>query len=165
MEELYKKYSRLVYNYLKSLCENREIAEELTQETFYKAIKGVKNFKGDSKVSTWLCQIAKNVWRDYLNREKKLKLTSIDDDKYINSLLIEKIETEDIDARNELISLYKEIHKLDDKTKEVFLLRIRGELSFKEIGNIMGQSEEWARTIFYRGKIKLKEELREDDKK
>ncbi len=165
MEELYKKYSRLVYNYLKSLCENTEIAEELTQETFYKAIKGVKNFKGDSKVSTWLCQIAKNVWRDYLSHEKKLKLTSIDDEKYINSLLVEKIETEDIDARNELISLYKEIHKLDEKTKEVFLLRIRGELSFKEIGNIMGQSEEWARTIFYRGKIKLKEEFREDDKK
>ena len=165
MEELYKKYSRLVYNYLKSLCENTEIAEELTQETFYKAIKGVKNFKGDSKVSTWLCQIAKNVWRDYLSHEKKLKLSFIDDEKYINSLLIEKIETEDIDARNELISLYKEIHKLDEKTKEVFLLRIRGELSFKEIGNIMGQSEEWARTIFYRGKIKLKEELREDDKK
>lgn len=165
MEELYKKYSRLVYNYLKSLCENTEIAEELTQETFYKAIKGVKNFKGDSKVSTWLCQIAKNVWRDYLSHEKKLKLSFIDDEKYINSLLIEKIETEDIDARNELISLYKEIHKLDEKTKEVFLLRIRGELSFKEIGNIMGQSEEWARTIFYRGKIKLKEELKEDDKK
>lgn len=160
MEELYKKYSRLVYNYLKTLCGNTEIAEELTQETFYKAIKGVKNFKGDSKVSTWLCQIAKNVWRDYLSHEKKLKLSFIDDEKYINSLLIEKIETEDIDARNELISLYKEIHKLDEKTKEVFLLRIRGELSFKEIGNIMGQSEEWARTIFYRGKIKLKEEFK-----
>ena len=70
MEELYKRYSRLVFSYLKSLCGNNEIAEELTQETFYKAIKGVKHFRGESKISNWLCQIAKNVWIDYLRKEK-----------------------------------------------------------------------------------------------
>ncbi len=163
MEELYKKYSRLVFSCLKSLCGNDEIAEELTQETFYKAIKGVNNFKGESKISNWLCQIAKNVWIDYLRKEKKLKTISLDsDDNYINSLLLDSNFENDIETRNELISLYKGIHKLDEITKEVVLLRIKGELSFKEIGEILGKTEEWARITFHRGKIKLKEDIKND---
>ena len=145
MEELYKEYSRLVYNYLKSLCDNKEVAEELTQETFYKAIKGINKFKKECKVSTWLCQIAKNVWRDYLKKENKIKEISYDDENYIDILLLEESSNDDIDSRDELINLYKEIHKLDEKTREVFYLRIKGELSFKEIGEILDKSEEWAR--------------------
>ena len=161
MEELYKKYSSLVYHYLISLCQNKEIAEELTQETFYKAIKGVRKFKGKCKVSSWLCQIAKNVWSDYLNKEKKINTVSFDN-YYVNNLLIEKTLENEIEDRNEVINLYKQIHKLDEKTKEVFYLRIKGEFSFKEIGDILDKSEEWARITFYRGKIKLKEELEND---
>ncbi len=158
MEELYNKYSKLVYNYLKSLCNNSETAEELTQETFYKAIKSVNKFKGECKVSTWLCQIAKNVFCDYLSKEKKAKFISLDDD-YIKNLIVEKNLEENVEDKSKLINLYKQIHKLDEKTREVFYLRIRGEFSFKEIGEILNQSEQWARTIYYRGKIKLKEEL------
>ena len=158
MEELYNKYSKLVYNYLRSLCGDSELAEELTQETFYKAIKNVNKFEGKCKVSTWLCQIAKNVFRDYIAKEKKVKFISIDDD-YIKNLIVEKNLEENSEDKSELINLYKQIHKLDEKTREVFYLRIKGELSFKEIGEILNQSEQWARTIYYRGKIKLKEEL------
>ncbi len=162
MEELYKKHSRFVYNYLYSLCESHEISEELTQETFYKAIIGIENFRGDCKLNVWLCQIAKNLWKDYLRKEKRIKLISIDEDSYIESLIIEKSLENHIEDRSEIINLYKQIHKLDEKTKEVFLLRIKGELSFKEIGEILGKSEEWARINYYRGKIKLKEELDND---
>lgn len=162
MEELYKKYSKLVYNYSYSLCEDREIAEELTQETFYKAIKGINKFRNECKINTWLCQIAKNEWKNYLSKEKKIQQISIDSDEYIENLLIEKYAEDNIEARDEIINLYKQIHKLDEKTKEVFYLRIKGDLSFKEIGEIFGKSEEWARITFYRGKIKLKEEMRNE---
>lgn len=164
MDEIYEKYSKLVYNYLHSLCESREIAEELTQETFYKAIKGINKFRNECKINTWLCQIAKNEWRNYLAKEKKIKQISIDDDNYLEGLLIDKSIENHAEERSEIINLYKQIHKLDEKTKEVFYLRIKGELSFKEIGEILGKSEEWARITFYRGKIKLKEEIKNDEK-
>lgn len=165
MDEIYKKYSKLVYNYLYSLCKNREIAEELTQETFYKAIKGINKFRNECKINTWLCQIAKNEWRNHLSKEKKIKQIPIDDDMALERLLIDKSIENDTLEREEIINLYKEIHKLDEKTKEVFLLRIKGELSFKEIGEILGKSEEWARITFYRGKIKLAEEMKLEPKK
>lgn len=160
MEELYKEYSKLVYNYLYSLCRNKYTAEELTQETFYRAIKGVDKFKGNSKVTTWLCQIAKNIWIDYLNHEKQVSLVPFDDD--TQNLFIEKMVESETEERDEIIDLYKQIHKLDEKTKEVCLLRIRGELSFKEIGEILGKTEEWARITFYRGKIRLKEGVKDE---
>ena len=164
MEELYKNYSKLVFNYLRSLCGDKELAEELTQETFYKAIKGINKFKGECKVSSWLCQIARNTWINYRKKEDKVKYISYDEDENIKNILAYRNVEDDVDARNELISVYKKIHKLDEKTKEVFYLRIKGELSFKEIGEILNKSEEWARITFYRGKIKLKEEI-ENDKK
>lgn len=157
MEDLYENYSKLVYNYLYSLSKDYDLAEEFTQETFYRAVKGIKKFRNECKVSVWLCQIAKNIWRDYIRKQKKLKLVSIEDE-YIDNLLLE----DTYDTREDVINLYKKIHELDEKTKEVFYLRIKGELSFKEIADILGKSEGWARNIYYRGKIKLKEEFDND---
>ena len=157
MEEIYIKYSRLVYNYLYRLTNNVELSEELTQETFYSAIKGIKNFKNKSNISVWLCQITKNEWRDYLKKKKKITTVSIDDN-------LEYINTEDniedsLITKEEKINFYKKVHKLDSNTKEVIYLRINCEFSFKEIANILGKSEEWTRITFHRGKIKLKEEF------
>ena len=87
---------------------------------------------------------------------------SYDSNEQIEKMLIDENIENDIENRNDLIGLYKKIHKLDEKTKEVFYLRIKGELSFKEIGEILNKSEEWARIIFYRGKIKLKEDMKND---
>ncbi|MCI8393438.1 MAG: sigma-70 family RNA polymerase sigma factor [Clostridia bacterium] len=154
MDEIYLAHSKKVYKYLLSLCNNQDIAEELTQETFYKAIKGIKKFRNDCSVNVWLCRIAKNTWIDYIKKEKQITLISIDNE--LENYIIEN----DIDNKDEMLDLYKQIHKLDEKTKEVFILRIKGELSFKEIGNILGQTEVWARITFYRGKMKLKEELK-----
>ena len=162
MEEIYKKYSKLVYNYLYRLTKNIELSEELMQETFYSAIKGINKFKGNCKISVWLCQIAKNKWRDYLNKSKKIQLTSLSDD--IEFLINTDYYFEDISDKDEIIQLYNNINKLDESVREVFYLRIKGELSFKEIAEITGKSEEWARVNFYRGKMRIKEELLKNEK-
>lgn len=157
MEEIYRKYSKLVYNYLYRLTGDIELSEELMQETFYSAIKGLNKFKGNCKISVWLCQIAKNKWRDYRNKSKKIQLTSLDEDIGIS------VNTDDsfkqISDTDEIVQLYNNINKLDENVREVFYLRIKGELSFREIAEITGKSEEWARVNFYRGKKKIKEEL------
>jgi len=159
LEELYKEYSKLVFYYLNDLCRDYDVAEELTQETFYKAIKGIKKFNNEYKVSTWLCKIAKNTWIDYLRKEKKQKIVSIDDENSIEKIIFEKSFENSIDDKSEIISLYKYIHELEEDTREVFYLRLKGEFSFKEIGEILNKSEDWARLTFYRGKIKLKEAM------
>jgi RNA polymerase sigma-70 factor (ECF subfamily) len=79
--------------------------------------------------------------------------------------LIENTLEESIDSKNEIIELYKKIHQLDEKTREVFYLRIKGDLSFEEIGEILGKTEQWARVTFYRGKIKIKEDFSNDEKR
>ena len=157
MDKLYKKYSKLVFYYLNSLSGDSYIAEELTQETFYKAIKGINKFNNECKISTWLCKIAKNTWNDYLRKERLQGTFSIDDENFIEKMIFEKSFEDDIDDKSERISLYKYIHELDEDMREVFYLRLKGELSFKEIGEILNKSEDWARLTFYRGKIKLKE--------
>ena len=158
MEEIYEKYSAIVYNYLCGLTHNIELSKELTQETFYSAIKGIQNFKNECSINVWLCQIAKNKFKDYLIKSKKLKFMPFDDN--VEIPLVEDNVESLINEKDEIIQLYKKIHKLDEKTREVFYLRIKGELSFKQIGEILDKSEEWARITFYRGKIKLKEDFK-----
>lgn len=162
MDEIYKNYSKLVYNYLYTLTHDVEISEELMQETFYSAIKGINNFRNECSLSVWLCQIAKNKWKNYLKKNSKIKYESIDS-KLENYLISESIE-EYIDKNNEKLEFYKEIHKLDEMSKELFYLRIYSEFSFKQIGEILGKSENWARVTFYRIKIKLKEGYKNNEK-
>lgn len=154
IENVYRENFNMVYKYLFCLTHNVDIAEELTQETFYIAVKHIKSFRGECKISVWLCQIAKNLWyKEFKKKNKELcnEIINIED--------IEENETiEDrVVYNNEKSELYKKIKGLDEKTRQVIYLRIRGELSFKEIGNIMNQTENWARITFYRGKIKMKE--------
>lgn len=157
MEEIYKEYSKIVYNYLLSLSCNSEVAEELMQETFYNAVKNINKFRNESSMKTWLCRIAKNKWIDYLKKTKTVSEVSIDEieEKFI---LVNSFEDEFTD-KEKVIDLYKKIHNLDEKTREVIYLKIRADLGFKEIGEIMGESEAWARVTFYRAKVKLKEEF------
>ena len=157
MEEIYKEYSKIVYNYLLSLTCNSEIAEELMQETFYSAVKNINKFRNESNIKTWICKIAKNKWIDYLSKSKKSNEVAIDEieEKF---LLVNSFEDE-FSNKDAVIDLYKKIHNLDEKTREVIYLRIRADLNFKEIGLIMGETENWARVTFYRAKVKLKEEF------
>ena len=150
MEEIYKEYFSIIYKYLCSLSHNESIAEELTQETFYRAVKNIKKYKGTCKMSTWLCQIAKNLWYTELKKEKRNLDIDIEEMYESPDILEEYINKE------QKMELYKKIAKLDDKTKEVIYLRLNG-VTFKEIGEILGKNENWAKIIFYRGKEKLKE--------
>ena len=153
IQKIYEEYFETVNKYLFCLTKNYDIAEELTQETFYRAVKKIGTYKGDCKISVWLCQIAKNLWYDECRKNKKLANKDYD---LLNIETEEKVEDEVI-SNDEKITLYKKMQSLDEKTREVIYLRITGELSFKEIGDILNKSENWARVTFYRGKLKLKE--------
>ena len=153
MEQIYKQYFETVNKYLFCLTHNSDISEELTQETFYRAVKKINTFKGNCKMSVWLCQIAKNLWYDELKKNKKVQ--NIGEEIFF---IQSEDEIEDnVIAKDNKIDLYKKIQKLDEQTREVIYLRITGELSFKEIGDILNKTENWARVTFYRGKQKLKE--------
>ena len=152
LEQIYKQYFETVNKYLFCLTHNSDISEELTQETFYRAVKKINTFKGECKMSVWLCQIAKNLWYDELKKNKKLENIE-------QTFLIQSEENleENIILNENKLELYKKLQKLDKQTREVIYLRITGELSFKEIGDILNKTENWARVTFYRGKQKLKE--------
>lgn len=154
IEEIYQEYFDTVKKYLFCLTKNIDISEELTQETFYRAVKKIDTYKGDCKISVWLIQIAKNLWYDQCRKNKKI--TDITEDEMLNERINNTIE-EQIISKEEKLALYKKMQKLDSKTREVIYLRITGELSFKEIGNILNKTENWARVTFYRGKNKMKE--------
>lgn len=153
IKEIYEEYFETVNKYLFCLTKNYDIAEELTQETFYRAVKRIGTYKGECKISVWLCQIAKNLWYDQCRKNKKI----VNYDYDMSNLEVKDSVEEQIISNDEKITLYKKMQKLDEKTREVIYLRITGELSFKEIGNILNKSETWARVTFYRGKQKMKE--------
>ena len=154
IEKIYKEYFETVNKYLFCLTHNNDISEELTQETFCKAVKKIDTYKGECKMSVWLCQIAKNLWYDECRKNRKIINTEGHD-----ALIIQELNTTEgqVIANEEKILLYKKMQTLDDKTREVMYLRITGELSFKEIGVILNRTESWARVTFYRGKNQLKE--------
>ena len=157
MDEIYQKYARTVYKYLLTLVHNQDIAEELTQETFYQAIRCIDNYNGKCAISTWLCAIAKNQYLTY--QRKHPDMENIEDyEQKINSA--EKDALESVDR----VELLKRLHQCSEPYREVLYLRIFGNLSFKEIGEIMDKSENWARVTFYRGKDKFRKEFDANEK-
>lgn len=153
MEQVYKQYFETVNKYLFCLTHDSDISEELTQETFYKAIKKIGTYRGECKIAVWLCQIAKNLWYDYCRKNKRI----VNEDQMPEMISINTTE-EQVILAEEKIWLYQKMQKLDKETREVIYLRITGELSFKEIATILNKTENWARVTFYRGKNKLKED-------
>lgn len=159
MDEIYKKYSKIVYRYLFCLTHNCDIAEEITQETFYIALKDISKFRKECKMEVWLCQIAKFIW--YKELKKNKRNVNIEE---INNMYSDEDIEENMIRKDEREKLYSKLELLDKNTKEVILLRITSELSFKQIGDILGKNETWARVTFYRGKEKLKEVDKNDKK-
>lgn len=155
MEQIYEQYFETVYKYLFCLTRNSDISEELTQETFYRAVKKIHTFKGECKISVWLCQIAKNLWYDECRKYRKT--IKVSEENFLEIQVPNDVTEEKVVQNEEKMALYKKLQTLDEKTREVIYLRITGELSFKEIGTILNQTENWARVTFYRGKQKIKE--------
>lgn len=154
MEEIYKEHAKSVFRYLFSLSHDEDLTEELTQETFYRAVYSVDKYDGTCKMSVWLCQIAKHIWYQELEKRKKNKTEELTE--YIESPGLSPEDS--IVYKNDKLSLYRAINRLDGPMKEVVYLRLTGEFSFAEIGEILGKSENWARTVFYRAKQKIIEE-------
>lgn len=151
MEQIYKENSSIVYKYIFCLTHDAYLTEELTQETFYQATKGIHNFRGDCKISVWLCQIGKRLWYKELQRRKK-NFVPIDE---LSEIASEDDLEEKYLRKVEKVELFRKLHQLDERIREVMYLRLTGELSFSEIGEIMGETENWARVTFYRGKQKI----------
>lgn len=151
-EEIYNKYFKDVYKFVFSICNNEHIAEEVTQETFFKALKNINKYNGKCKFYVWLCQIAKNTYFTiYKKNSKNEELSEV----MIDDNLLEKIMD-----KESALDIYKQIHLLEEPYKEIFYLRTFCELSFREIAIIYGKQENWARIIYYRAKIKIKEGLK-----
>ena len=154
IEEIYKENFEVVRKYLFCLTHSNDIAEELTQKTFYMAVKKIDTFKGKCKISVWLCQIAKNLWYNELRKNKKTE--TINEQEEFEVLPLNTVEEIVISNENK-VNFYKKIQQLDAPMKDVIYLRITGELSFKEIASVLNKTENWARVMFYRAKQKLKE--------
>ena len=151
MDAAYREYAVMVYKFLLSLCYEEELAEELTQETFYQAVRSVDRYDGSCKVSTWLCQIAKHLWYREMERSKRKGTSELTAD--MESL--EKPVEEQLLVKEEKMELFRKVHVLDEISKEIVLLRVTGAFSFKEIAEQFGKNENWARVTYYRVKQKL----------
>lgn len=161
MKRICEEYYQTVYGYLITITGgNYDLAEELTQETFYRAIKNAKQFRGECKMSTWLCQIAKYTFYQHLDKKNRRKEVSMD--AAIEVAMEQQIEREYI-SNEQKLEIYKKIQSFESPTKDVLMLRLSGELSFREIGEILGKTENWARVTFYRGKQMLGKELGKDE--
>ncbi len=159
IEEIYQEYYTTVYKYLFCLTQNSDISEELTQETFTEAIEDIKKFRGECKLSVWLCQIAKHLW--YKELKKKDKNNKISFENVTDSMLYNNTLEETICAKEEKLKLFKDMQKLDEKAREVVYLRAIGNLSYEEIAEILGKTSNWSRVMYYRAKQKLREDNNE----
>jgi len=154
IEEIYKEHARSVYKFLLSLSHDADTAEELTQETFYRAIYSIDKYDGSCKMSVWLCQIAKHVWYQELRKQNRHAAQELTEDIPDSST---STPEQSLLLTSDKLSLYKSIHALSEPMREVVHMRLSGEFSFSEIGEVFGKSENWARVTFYRAKQKIME--------
>ena len=152
-DKLYREYVDIVYRYLTGLSGNASLAEELTQETFFRAVKS-KGFDGSAaKASTWLCAIAKNAYISYLRKNRHIGGQSPDE--------LDVYEEPDLLDSLNCVEIYRAIHLLGEPYREIMLLKINSDMTFSQIGDVFGRSENWARVTFFRGKEKLRKMIRE----
>ena len=156
-EAIYKEHFLGVYKYILSLCRNASLAEEITQETFYRAMESFHRFRGECSLFVWLCQIAKNTYYRYTRRQKRFAPET-----EIQTGNTPSME-ERLDDRDTSQRLHRLLHDLQEPYKEVFTLRTFGELPFSRIGELFGKSDSWARLVYYRAKNELRRKFDESD--
>ncbi len=155
-EQVYSEYYTPVYRYVLSLSKNEHTAQDVTQETFFKALKNIEKYDPQQKMLTWLCAIAKNTYFSMCKKQARYEELSdtLPDDE--DSILDRIIESEDS------MEILKSLHVLSEPYKEVFTLRVLGTLSFKKIGELFSKSEQWARVTFFRAKSMIKETMKNE---
>lgn len=160
MESVYQEYAELIFRFLYSHTHDAEWAQELTQETFLRAVTSISRYNGSCKLSVWLCQIAKHILWQELSKKNKRKTEGLSED-------LPDTSNQDGEAnvlqQEQKLEIYQAIHHLPEQEREVVLYRITGELSFRQIGEILGKSENWSRTVFYRAKQKIRKELENNE--
>lgn len=149
---LYDTYYMEVYSYVMTLVRNAHLAEEITQEVFFKAMKTSHPYSGASGEFTWLCAVAKNTCMDALRRQSRF--AQYPDDLPSGTDMAQMLEDESV-----TLQIHRILHTMDEPYKEVFQLRIFGELSFQKIGQIFGKTENWARVTYHRAKLKIQERM------
>jgi len=155
IEALYRQYFHDIFLYLKAITHSDDLAEELTQETFFRALKAIDSFKGDCDVRVWLCQIAKNAYYSHCRKQKHLTGDDIPEtlpDSAPSAVLA-------LEDQETVQQIHKILHAMKEPHKEVFTLRVFGELSFRQIGELFGKTENWAAVTFHRAKLKIINEL------
>lgn len=154
-QQLYETYYMKVYSFMMTLAKNNDLAEEITQETFCRAITARQAFRGDSDEFTWLCAIAKNLFYDEMRKSARR----------VDAVIPEDIPDtyagpgELASDREDVFKIHMVLHSLDEPYKEVFELRCFGELSFRQIGTIFGKTENWARVTYHRARLKIQERM------
>ena len=159
LETVFEKHYSDVFRYLRRLTGSEDLAEELTQETFYRALRALKDFRGDCDVRVWLCQIAKNLYYEHLRKQKKTVSLDQeseeqgelpDDSESFVSLLLDREQAREI---------HRILHTIREPYKEVFTLRVFGELSFKEIAELFSKTEHWACVTYHRARSMIREQM------
>jgi len=158
-EELYNTYFKDVYRYVLRLSGDAHVAEEVTSDTFFKALKAIHKFRGDCEVRVWLCQIAKNCYYSYLKKNGREETVDTSELSVITDpgLSMEERITKQETARELQILL----HRLPEPYKEVFMWRTYAELDFKQIGQMFGKTDNWACVTYHRARTMLKKGLEE----
>jgi RNA polymerase sigma factor, sigma-70 family len=151
-EQMYNSYYMKVYSFIITLAKNQHIAEEITQQTFFKAMTTGNKYQGDSSEFTWLCAIAKNLLADELRKQKRTAEFDVD------NVSDESIESNFIDE-DSAFTIHQVVHNLEEPYKEVFQLRVFGDLSFLKIGKIFNKTENWARVTYHRARLKIQERM------
>ena len=156
-DEIYIKYFKDVYLYLLKLSGNESVAEDITSETFFKAMKNIDSYRGECSLYAWLCQIAKNTYYTYLNKNKRI----VDLDE---SQIDEVVPGVDISEENkeELLMIKKYLHQIPEPYKEVFMWRVFADMKYDEIGRIFGKTANWACVTYHRAKKMITDKLEEE---
>lgn len=153
-EALYREHFTAVYQYALSLCRDGPTAEEITQATFYRAMESIDTFRGECRVFVWLCQIARNQYYSLCRKRRRFIDTPIPENAGPD-IAASLLDRENVDR------LHRLLHELREPYKEVFTLRVFGELSFSRIGELFGKTDSWARLIYYRAKNELRRQMDE----
>lgn len=153
IEKIYDEYFKDIFNFLLGLTSNHNLAEELTQESFFKAMKNLDSYKPDKNIKAWLFTIARNTLYSYYRKNKNISSSHIDG---IDEAISGNIHfTKYIEDKDLALEIHKYLHSMDEPYREVFNLRVFGELSYKHIGNIFNKTDGWARVVFYRAKKEI----------
>ena len=156
-EQIYRTYFSDVFRYIRRLSNDEHIAEEITADTFFKAMQTIHKFRDDCDIRVWLCQIAKN---SYLTYRKKHRHTDHIEDAILQTVPAHTGTPEEQFLRRDDVNAIREIlHEIAEPYKEVFMWRVFAELSFKQIGQIFGKSENWACVTYHRARLKIKERM------